>query len=408
MIHSNCVFVLGGTNDHIELIKQLKEFAFYVVLIDYFTAPPAAIWADKHLVVSTRDIKAIEKIIVTYKPIHIFSACVDSSLYALSECQSKFSYCTLFTNAQYKIISNKYQMKVWMRDNEICSGKFQLIDKKTALLDLPLSLPLVVKPTTGSSSKGVCLINNEEAWQEALNEVDNYAKDTPILVEEYINGTELSVDLIFLDGQAHIIMISEICKKSTFSSTITKNIYNRETENKWKNDIFNLAVKLGNKLQLNNSLMLLQCIANSEGISIVEFSLRIGGGSKHHLIQQVKNIDMIRVYIHMMLQETDSVRALIQQSEMLVDYAAVHYIYPSSSGILTELDIPEKSLNSAVFIYKNLGDMLLSTENSSNRIAGIFVCGNNTKELDDLSHSIQKKLHFSVMPNTQAVLSSLN
>lgn len=390
------MFVLGGTNDHVELIVQLKKLAYHVVLIDYFKEPPAAPWANVHEMVSTRNINAIEEIIQHYQPSHIFSACVDSSLYALAECLTKFGYHTLFTKTQYDIISNKHHMKRWMEEHKFLSARFQLINKQTNLLDLNFNLPLVVKPTSGNSSKGVSLINNKEAWHEALNRVDEHAKDSPILVEEFIEGTELSVDLVFIEGQAHIIMISEIIKKSIFSSTITKNIFCRETEENWKKEIQLLANALGNKLQLNNSLMLLQCIVNDTGISIVEFSLRIGGGSKHHLIKKVKNIDMIAVYIHMMLQQIDIVRELINRTDCHFKYAAIEYLYPENSGFLRTLTIPSTTLPATVFNYKNLNDQLSSTENSSNRIAGILVWGNESNEVNENINAIKQDIHYTV------------
>ena len=392
--------VLGGTNDHIELIKQLKKEGFYVILIDYFSAPPAACEADKHLMVSTREIDAIEQIIQTYKPLHIFSACVDSTLNTLAICNEKFGFKTLFTPNQFRIISNKQTMKQWMHEHGLPTGQFCCIHANTLFSEIPLALPLVVKPSEGNSSKGVSIIVNEAEWETALQKAKEQDNDNQMLVEEFIAGKELSVDLLCLNGETHVLMISEIIKPSVNSSTITENRYSIELEKKWENAIQVLATQLSKELELNNQLMLLQCIVTENEISIVEFSLRIGGGNKHQLIKQVKNIDLIQVYIQLMLGHYNRVHALVSALAIQVPYAQIHYLYPTLPGVLQQLNIslPEnQKTNSKLFRYKKAGDTLHSTENSSNRVAGILAWGNSPQEIDNTINAIKAGLEIHVI-----------
>ena len=60
-----------------------------------------------------------------------------------------------------------------------------------------LSFPLVVKPSREGSSLGISICKNTEEWGPALKEAIKY--DKKILLESYIEGTELAVS--FLDGK---------------------------------------------------------------------------------------------------------------------------------------------------------------------------------------------------------------
>lgn len=236
---------------------------------------------------------AIEQVILKYKPINILSACVESCLYTLFQLNAQFNYKLLFTAEQYNVISNKETMKKWFKQHAFPCASFEIINANTTINTVSLKLPLVIKPLHGNSSKGISLIIKEDAWSSAIKKVLEFTQIDSILVEEYIIGSELTVDISFIDGQAHVLMISEIIKKEAFSATIVQNIYNREVEEKWHCTIHELVTEIGKKLDLQNSLMLLQCIVNKEGIYIVGFSLRIGGGNKHHLIKKIKNINII-------------------------------------------------------------------------------------------------------------------
>lgn len=76
--------------------------------------------------------------------------------------------------------------------------------------DLPFGLPCVVKPAREGSSVGISLVQDEDAFAEAVALAARYAGD--VLVERYVKGRELSVTV--LDGTA--LGIIEIRPKRAF------------------------------------------------------------------------------------------------------------------------------------------------------------------------------------------------
>lgn len=76
-----------------------------------------------------------------------------------------------------------------------------------ALLD-GFELPVVVKPTQLSGSRGVVLVRDLaefEAWGAALDETGYTG---PVLVEEYLTGPEFSVETISVHGRHHVIGVT--------------------------------------------------------------------------------------------------------------------------------------------------------------------------------------------------------
>lgn len=75
--------VLGGTDDHIALIENLKDRGYYTILVDYYDNPPAKAFADLHLKESTLD---KERVLETAKGLDVnlvISTCVDQALLTL-------------------------------------------------------------------------------------------------------------------------------------------------------------------------------------------------------------------------------------------------------------------------------------------------------------------------------------
>lgn len=78
----------------------------------------------------------------------------------------------------------------------------------TGLMD-GFDLPVVVKPTRLSGSRGVALINDRAgfaAWGQGL---DAAGYTGPVLVEEYLTGPEFSVETISVQGRHHVVGVTE-------------------------------------------------------------------------------------------------------------------------------------------------------------------------------------------------------
>lgn len=96
---------------------------------------------------------------------------------------------------------NKEVSKTLFRANGIPTPKGISMRREKRIEAFPgtgLTLPCVVKPCCGGSSIGVSIIHTEEEFQSALDEAFRYEEE--VLVEEYIEGRELSVCVI--EGKA--------------------------------------------------------------------------------------------------------------------------------------------------------------------------------------------------------------
>ena len=80
--------------------------------------------------------------------------------------------------------------------------------KDTALSDLGLSLPVVVKPCSGGSSIGVYIVNTEEEYKKAIEKSFTYEDE--VVIEPYIKGREFACGII--DGKA--LPVIEIIPKT--------------------------------------------------------------------------------------------------------------------------------------------------------------------------------------------------
>ena len=94
-------------------------------------------------------------------------------------------------------IMDKISSKQVMFDHGIKGAGDVILTEKDYTFPQTMSLPVVTKPPKDGSSFGVSLVTTMEEWKAALD--FSYTYDNRLLVEEYIDGVELTVGVI--DGE---------------------------------------------------------------------------------------------------------------------------------------------------------------------------------------------------------------
>jgi D-alanine-D-alanine ligase len=77
-----------------------------------------------------------------------------------------------------------------------------------------LGLPMFVKPNQSGSSLGVSMVVTMDDFQKALDFA--FAEDDDILIESYLNGTEVSVGVLNYKGKTTVLGLTEILSQNAF------------------------------------------------------------------------------------------------------------------------------------------------------------------------------------------------
>lgn len=77
-----------------------------------------------------------------------------------------------------------------------------------------VGLPCFVKPNNAGSSFGISKVHKQEDLQTALEKA--YKEDSEILIESFLDGTEVSVGVIQYKGETKVLAITEITTENDF------------------------------------------------------------------------------------------------------------------------------------------------------------------------------------------------
>lgn len=378
--------VLGGTTDHIRLIEILKEKGFYVILMDYLDDPPAKKIADIFLQISILD----KDMVLQYAKLHgitnVFVTSIDQALLTAAYVSQQLNLPFHIDFEAAFMLTNKTLMKKLMFENGIPTSNYKIFKSLEEINEEKLSFPAVMKPVDANSSKGVIKVNNKSEIIENFSESMKFSTVKEIIVEEFIEGKELSIDAFINDGNVTICMITENVKSTINADkfTITESVYNIELENNVSTQVKQIVELIFKAINIKNGPLLVQALynENTDEIKVIEFSSRLGGGSKYFYINQIKNFDIIRQFVNITLGESIEIGNLTPT----VNYAKFKYLYTEPCVIHKYVNFEELKSENIIkeyFIYKEIGTEIFEATKSTDRCSGIFLTANNINELSE-------------------------
>jgi carbamoylphosphate synthase large subunit len=240
--------------------------------------------------------------------------------------------------------------------------------------------PLVVKPVDSNGSKGVKKVFTPDELEVSLKDAFNYSISGDVIIEEFKFGEELSCDFYVENGIAKTLCItaSKKIKENKKSFTIIQSYYPASIDYS-EERVLEIAQKIVNAWGLKDTPLLVQMIVNGEDYNVLEFSARMGGGSKYHLIQVLSGVDIMKVYVEMVMGAKPHVEPSKQWNNAIMSYV---YCKPGEYVSLKGFDeLKENGDIHSYFTYRTAPSTIIKSDTSSDRVAGFLVVANSEEEV---------------------------
>jgi biotin carboxylase len=363
------------------LIEKCKEKGLFTVGIDPDEKAPCKDLVDVFEVVGSQDYEKTLKIAQKYKVSGIITAATDKPLVMMARITETL-HLSFFSIETAKCSTDKFLMKQKFQEFEIpCAKGFLVKDIKDDLAQLPtIEYPVILKPRDNSGSRGVIYCQDYHTLQLALKETFKYTKKNNVLIEEFIEGKEYSVEGIHYNGESHVIQITEkITTKFPYNVELG-HIQPAELSNENKCAIQQLLNKIAKALAFDNCASHTELKINSKGIKVIETSPRLGGDFiSSTLVPLSTGINMENILVDI------SIGKKLPQDYYLPKFnksSGIIYFELPEGRVNTILNLQEinqiKGIQNFSFDLK-VGDTINKITNSSNRY-GYAIFQNSTKK----------------------------
>lgn len=373
--------VLAGGFPQIELLRQLKNRGIETILADYYAQPVAKPYADKFYQVSTLDIPAITELAKSEQVDFLITCCTDQALLTVAKVSEELGLPCYIDYQTGLNVTNKQYMKKVFNAFDIPTAKHTIMAAFNENRLEGMQFPLIVKPVDCNSSKGVKRVENMQDLKTAVETAIGYSRTDTAIVEEFIDGEELSADVYVENGTAHLLSVSTLDKIGNNDKFIIfRGCYSAEKTAQVHDLIRGIAQKIADAFALKNSPMLIQLITDGKRAFVLEFSARTGGGVKFQLIKKASGFDVITAVIDLTLGKKPHVEKCQPENKLILN----DFIY-CKPGIFDRVEgfeeLKKQKIISEYSVYKWRGAVFDTIENSGDRIAGFTVQADTMEEL---------------------------
>lgn len=383
---------LGAPVFQIPIIKKAKDMGFHIGIVDIDSDAPALPYADQPYICSIRDRDAVLQIAREFRPDGIvIGACDTPVVTAACVCEAL----GLPGNSVEAAVNStdKVKMIESFARCGVAHPAFQKVKKdEVESFTLTIPYPVVSKPIDSAGGRGISIIHNSEELRKAVLFSSQAGHSGDILIEEYMRGREVSVEVLVVEGKPYVVQITDKITSGEPHFYETGHSQPSTLPEDTKERIRELASKAVLAVGLKNSPAHVEIMLTEQGPKMVELGARLGGDciTTYLTDHSVSGVCMAQAAIEMALGITPDVRHFADSGQCV----GVRFI-PAEEGVLAEVRGLEEAKRTdgliRLAITGVIGRQYTKAVDDSDRF-GFAVCTGETAEaaLARCSRAIEK------------------
>ena len=398
------MMILGASALQVPAIKKAKELGYEIILVDYDKNAVGFALADVKLVVSTLDQEEVYRQALIYKPDVVITSTSDGPVRTAAYVNEKLGKRPDLSYENSLCATIKSNMRDRLKQCGVPIPAYYAVTDFEGFSDAVDRLDgrCIVKPADNAGSRGVVLLAGgrvecgkqehgayedekcaeSDDWKRQIYEYSKgNSRNGTVMVEEYMQGPEVSVEIMVVDGEPHILMITDKyitpppyfvelahCEPSRLSAEIQARI--RE-----------VASQAVSAVGIENAPAHVEVKVTEEGPKIVELAARLGGDFiTSALVPLSTGIDMVGASVLLATGKRPDLTPTRKQG------AAIHFIHAREEqrGVLEKINVPEALYGAEgveeIVLYKKTGEVVEGTRSSNDRLGHVITVGDTPEE----------------------------
>lgn len=245
--------------------------------------------------------------------------------------------------------------------------------------------PFMVKPADSSGSRGILKVDDRENLDSAYEYTKHFSHNGIVVVEECMVGPEVSVETLAIDGEVHVIQITD--KITTGSPHFVEMGHTQPTRLDCAEEIKKVAIAANKAVGIKNGPSHTEIIVTKDGPKIVEIGARLGGDCiTTHLVPLSTGVNMVEACIKIALGEKPNITSTFHRG------SAIRY-FKQHAGVVKRIDGVEEAKMmpgvKKVSIVHGIGETITNITDSGSRMGFVIARGTDA---DDAERKCQAAL----------------
>lgn len=200
------ILLLGASASQIPFIKTAKKLGCYVGVVDYNKTASAVEYADEYFECSILDVEGVTEIAKQFHPNGITCGASDVGVITAAKACNRLGLPGMSETTALNVKDKAVMIEAFAK-NDVAHPKYQVIED--ANQEINIDLPFIVKPVDNSASRGINLVRKPEDLMPALQTSFSHSNSHKLIIEEYMEGPEVSVELLIQHGHPYVLQVTD-------------------------------------------------------------------------------------------------------------------------------------------------------------------------------------------------------
>lgn len=372
------LLIIGASVLQVPGIKKAKELGYYVAVADYDPNAVGIPLADEYFNVSTIDAEGVAKVAKEFNPDGIMTLATDMPMRSVSMASKELGLPGISMDTAIKS-TDKGEMIKAFEGAGVEHPWYYIALNEQEFDDIKdkVSYPCIMKPTDSSGSRGVVLVHSKKELENEYNYTKDNSRKGGVIVEEYMVGSEVSVEVMAIDGIPHVLQVTD--KLTTGAPHFVEMGHSQPSRLGEDNvaKIKDLAIRAVKAVGITDGPAHVEIMLTKDGPKMVELGARMGGDCiTTHLVPLSTGIDMIKATIETSCGITPDIEQKLNKG------SAIRY-FNTDCGTIESIECVEEAraldgVKEITFV-KNVGDKVDTIGSSTDRV-GFVIAQADTAE----------------------------
>lgn len=373
------LFIVGASVLQLPAIKHAKELGYYVGVADYDPHAVGIPFADEYYNVSTIDEEGVCQAAKDFGADGIITLATDMPMRSVAYTCEKLGLVGISYDTAIKATDKGEMIRVF-EETGVEHPWYYVVSSPMDVMDIihKVTYPCIAKPTDNSGSRGIMLAHNPEELLTAVAYSAKNGRGGNVIIEEYMEGPEVSVEVIAYRGIPYVLQITDKMTTGaphfveighTQPSRLSEEIQQR---------IRDLACRAVVSLGITDGPAHVEMIVTKDGPKMVELGARMGGGCiTTHLVPLSTGIDMIKATIDSAFGLAPDIKPQFKKGAAIRFFLPPYGVIQDVSGVELAASIP--GIQEITFT-KQIGEKSLPLTSGADRVGYVIAQGDSPEQ----------------------------
>ena len=385
------LLVLGAGPAQLGLLAAARARGLFVIAVDRDPRAPGFAYADRRALLSTEDESAVERLARSERIAGVIAPGTDWPVKVAARLADHLRLPHPISPASAALAVSKLRQRQRFDEARVPQPRWRSVGRDDSTAGL--SVPAVVKAPDRQGQRGLSLVMRGMGLPDAVAQAQTASRAGTALVEELVEGPEVTVNAFSVDGVFHPLTVTdrEIARPPAFGVALAHVWPSRHADER----AVEVARRAAEALGIENGPTYTQLRLGWDGPRVIELAARLGGGHDAELCRAALGVDLNALAIAAALGEPVEP----PRPEPQVAGAVTRFLVPPESRLVaTHGEGEARAVEGVVDVrlYRSPGHEFGAFRTGSDRAGAVIAVGPSREEAPARARRAADLIRFEV------------